>query len=328
MLKKLRATFERNKKRKHKHITRSNDHKQPEKKEPMPTFKRPKKLLPPTKVPTFIKTMPQPPPTSDTCRALRDFILSRPPATRLIETAAYESALLLIAERRISPLRPGMLIDPPVCLNERNCVGVTQRLRGFEGWEEGMPLMSYLTHAEYDTLMKTGINPSTRRPCLLCYRYQLSYLILALSQSGTPMHQEMELPSFYNDVGPGEYDPNFCHMPGEYVYIGFKRPCAAFRLDRLRVRRDAAGYRYVSQDEMLQREGDFRSGTTAAMSSQWHSVAEGTSASCPGFSSPSMASPPSPKMMPDSPEWPSSFDWPCGLENASGSMDDLQHQIS
>ena len=220
-------------------------------------------------------------PLSDTAEALRLFMMDRPEPETV--TAAHESSLLYLSGSRPSTHTPCLIVDLPMCSNQGKCVGVTQRLRGFTEAEEGHPIMSMMTKKELSVLMRTGVKPAKTRPCLLCYRHRLGYLIMALYQSGTPVHRDIELPSFYCDVGPGGYHPSACHMPGEYVYIGIKRPVPAFRLDMLRVVTDNAGCRYVSQREML---WDFRQGTTLVISGLSSSLESGGSPGCPKSLSP------------------------------------------
>lgn len=332
MLKKKRDTFKKNKKRKRPKVeTDEIDLPAPK---AAKTLRRPRKPAVESRAPVYIQTYRSEAPISDTCWALRDFIISRPPVSHDINSFEFESSLLLVACRRASILKPDMQIDLPVCSNDRNCVGVTQRLRGFLGWEEGMPLMSYLCPREYSTLMNFGILPDKRRPCLLCYRYNLNYLIVALTQSGTPLHADIELASFYNDVGPGQYDPMYCHMPGEFSYIGVRRPCAAFRLDKLCVKQDVHGARYVCQEGMRHRQ-DFHRGTTTASSDVRQAVGGELLLGCPTFSSPFTTT----ELFPDhygslspgaagnnpptpgSPEWPESFDWPASMPNWSSTQE-------
>jgi len=202
-------------------------------------------------------------PVSDTFRALSNFLGSRPIPTGgcpVVTPYIQDSCMLLLAGRRPSTMTPALVVDLPPCKNGFRCVGVTQRLKGFTEAEEGAALMSLMTVKELRVLMTTGIKPQKSAPCLLCYRFELTYLIYAFGHSGTPLHRDIELSSSYCDTGPGEYHPRACHMPGEYAYIGIRRPVPAFRLDMLEVKTDASGHRYVCQERM---GWNFHQGTAA-----------------------------------------------------------------
>jgi hypothetical protein len=166
-------------------------------------------------------------------------------------TADFEDVLLTQAGPRASPRQANLMVDLPACCFGTDCVGLTQRIQGFNDTTPGVILMSCMTPDELRHLYETGRKPKVPLPCLLCIRYTQGKLFENICCGDIQIHQSITTQIFYNKVDePNGYLSQYVHVPNKSRWDGTRLPIAKFLPNLLHAFQMKEGHWCISQERM------------------------------------------------------------------------------
>jgi hypothetical protein len=129
---------------------------------------------------------------------------------------------------------------------------MTQDLEGFTDEVPGVVLMATMLEEEYEHHIRTGGVPAERRPCLLCYRYMLSYSLCNFGSDRVTLPRDVILHWFYNSVdAPDGYRREACLLPNDRIYNGLVFPICGFKHSHYKARKDTGGVWWIDQRAAL-----------------------------------------------------------------------------
>jgi hypothetical protein len=167
--------------------------------------------------------------------------------------ASEDTALLVVAGQRKSPVNPKLTIDSPSCYSGEQCVGITAGLFGTDSvTPKGSVMMSWMPKNERIEHETTGRQPSNRYACVLCQWNLISHIYDNVMASFKEWPADLLIQWFRvaMDV-EGGYKREFCHDPNPHKFRGLIAPVPKFRCDALFFYRDKQNTRRIDHTRML-----------------------------------------------------------------------------